>query len=202
MISSPPNEVQLDALREVANVGGGHAANAFSKLVGGRAVKIEVPRVVLSRLEELPQVIGASDARVVAAGFQMLGEFKGCLLWVLPESDAHLLCGLLLGSPSVGPFTETQRSALSEAANIVVSAGLAAVGTFTGLKLMPSTPSLWQNTPVKVVENVWNEIDHSSPAMVVMQVFFSASTTPHIGGQLIVLPERDSLARLLTRLGL
>jgi chemotaxis protein CheC len=197
-----PNEIQLDALREVANVGGGHAANAFSKLVGGRAVRIEVPRVVVSQVRELPQVIGGADSQVIAAAFEMLGELEGCLLLVLPVEDADLLCRQLLHSPGDTPLSEAQRSALSEAANIVVSACIGAVGAFTGLKLMPSTPSLWQNTPEKVVQCVWNEIDHSSATMVVMQVSFSTDTTPRIGGQLIVLPERASLARLLTKLGL
>ena len=40
MNPSPPTAVQLDALKEVANVGCGHAASALSQLVGGHQVRI------------------------------------------------------------------------------------------------------------------------------------------------------------------
>ena len=58
-------ELQLDALKEVANIGAGHAATALSQLTG-RTIMIGVPEVNIRPLEEVPELLGASD-EVIAA---------------------------------------------------------------------------------------------------------------------------------------
>ncbi len=195
-----PSELQLDALREVANVGGGHAATAFSKLVGGRTVRIEVPQVLFVPVADLAEMVQSTDHHLVAISFQMIGQLTGKVALLLPEEDARSLCTLLLGSESKGELSETQLSALCEAGNIVASACLAAVGTFTGLKILPSAPSLSQSREGDLLLEPWLGLDPSG-SMVVMQIQFTTATTPSIRGQLILLPETRSLATLLSRLG-
>ena len=55
--------LQLDALREVANIGAGHAATALSQLTH-RRIMISVPEINIARLEEVPGLIG--DPQIVA----------------------------------------------------------------------------------------------------------------------------------------
>jgi chemotaxis protein CheC len=55
----PPDDVralsaqQLDALREVANIGAGHAATALSQITGER-IMISVPELSIAPLDEIP----------------------------------------------------------------------------------------------------------------------------------------------------
>ena len=58
----PHSELELDALREIANIGCGHAASALSRMVGGKGVCVDVPRVLAARKEEILALVGA-DAR-------------------------------------------------------------------------------------------------------------------------------------------
>lgn len=196
-----PSELQLDALREVANVGGGHAATALSKLVGGRTVRIEVPQVFFAPVADLQDMVQSDNHPLIAISFQMVGQLTGKVALVLPEEDARSLCTLLVGPGGKGELSETQLSALCEAGNIVASACLAAVGTFTGLKILPSAPSLSQSRGRNLILEPWLGLDPSG-SMVVMQIQFTTATTPSIRGQLILLPETRSLATLLSRLGL
>ena len=54
--------LQLDALREVANIGAGHAATALSQMIG-ETIMISVPKINIARLEEVPpQIAGAGRA--------------------------------------------------------------------------------------------------------------------------------------------
>ena len=53
-----PNELQMDALREVANIGGGHAATALSRLMGGRRVHVELLRVWVRPAAEVTSLAG------------------------------------------------------------------------------------------------------------------------------------------------
>ena len=200
MSSDSPSALQLDALREVANVGCGHAASALSRLVGGRKVQIDVPRVVVTSVSEMSVLMGGADARVVAAVLRMEGELEGHLVLVLPEKDARQLCALLLDAPCVGPFNDVQQSALSEAANIVASACLTAIGNLTGLRLLPSPPILTEDQAGEVLgETLASRA--ASGVVVVLEASFQTAMNPSIGGQLLVLPDRKGLATLLSRLG-
>lgn len=197
---NPPSEAQLDALREVANVGCGHAANALSKLVGGRKVQIEVPRAVLTLAAEMPQIVGGLDVRVVITALDMLGELEGRLLLVMEENDAHQLSmELLQGEIPAGQQVEL--SAICEAGNIVASACLNAISAFTGLKLLPSTPTVWRDKAGAALKTATQDLECEAGLVMVLEARFTASSEPAIGGQLLVLPRRSSVDVLLRRLG-
>lgn len=164
-------------------------------------MRIEVPQVLFAPVADLADMLHSADHHLVAISFQMIGELTGTVALLLPEEDARSLCTLLMGSESKGELSETQLSALCEAGNIVASACLAAIGTFTGLKILPSAPSLSQSRKGDLILEPWLGLDPSG-SMVVMQIQFTTATTPSIRGQLILLPETRSLATLLSRLGL
>src|ERR1700694_2518920 len=111
MSSTEQPDVQLDALREVANVGCGHTATALSRLVGGRQVQIEVPRVLLADCPKILPLLGEPDATVVATALEIRGDLQGQLLLVLQEDDAHRLSSELLAGQSAG-FSQAQLGAL------------------------------------------------------------------------------------------
>ena len=62
--------LQLDALREVANIGAGHAATALSQMIGG-TIMISVPTINVSRLEEVPPQVSAPEEPVAAVLMSM-----------------------------------------------------------------------------------------------------------------------------------
>ncbi len=104
-----PNELQLDALREVANIGCGNAANALAQLVGGYAVTVDVPSVLTAPTTELATLLGG-NLPIVAASLEVQGQLSGRLLLVWSEDDARLLTRLLLrGHPPEGHLLEEPR---------------------------------------------------------------------------------------------
>ena len=54
--------LELDALREVANIGAGHAATALSQMTG-KTIMISVPRVHVAPLEDIPNEVGSARSR-------------------------------------------------------------------------------------------------------------------------------------------
>ncbi|MGD2135395.1 MAG: chemotaxis protein CheC, partial [Gemmatimonadales bacterium] len=87
--------LQLDAMREVANIGAGHAATALSQLTN-RRIMINVPRLHARPLEQVSDLLGAPDDVVAAVLMHMLGDLTGRMLFTLPEANARLLCDTLL----------------------------------------------------------------------------------------------------------
>ena len=135
-------EIQLDALKEVANIGAGHAATALSQLIS-RQVMVKVPSLKLTPLEDIPELLGSADKVIAGVLMHILGDITGRMLLLFPRKTALSLAGSLLGKdPSSLAFTEMERSAIAETGNILSSSYLSVLGEFLGLLLMPSVPSM------------------------------------------------------------
>src|SRR5690606_13898990 len=91
-------ELQLDALREVASIGAGHAATALSQMTASR-IMISVPRLQIARLEDVPNLIGEPNAVVATVLMHVLGDVTGRTLLMLPEHAAQRLAERLLRRP-------------------------------------------------------------------------------------------------------
>ena len=136
-------DLQLDALKEVANIGAGHAATALSQLTD-RRIMISVPEIFVAQLEDVPTRLGEEDELVVAVLMHMLGDLTGRMLFTLPEDNAKLLCDLLLRRDpgQTTEFSDLEQSGLKEAGNILGGAYMNALSDFMGMMLLPSVPSL------------------------------------------------------------
>jgi chemotaxis protein CheC len=72
---------QLDAVREVANIGAGHAATALSRMTD-RVIMINVPDVSIIRLEDVDRVVGEPDTVIAAVMMKVLGDITGRMVQV------------------------------------------------------------------------------------------------------------------------
>ena len=131
----------------------------------------------------------------------MTGELSGHILIALPEYDAHVLCALLLGTPITAELHEPQRSALTEAANIIASATLSAIGNLTGFKLLPSVPSLSECAGDAALDDAIEAVDEGAGGVVALEARFTAASAQRMEGRMFVVPAPHSLRRLLERLG-
>lgn len=146
---------RLDALKEVANIGAGHAATALSLMTGAR-IMIEVPTVNVGQLAELMPEIAAADAPLVSVMMDMHGTLNGQTLLALPLVTAHRLADLLLRRERRGggdSFDRLEESALKEAGNILGGAYMTALSDFLEMQLMPSPPRLRVATASQILED-------------------------------------------------
>ncbi|RYZ42220.1 MAG: fibril biogenesis regulator DifG [Myxococcaceae bacterium] len=193
-----PSDAQLDALREVANIGCGHGANALARLVGGR-VDLSIPDVRLLGTQDGPGLLG-EDGPAIAVRLGMTGELRGALVLLLPPKDGEALeSALVRGQPA---SAEERESALSEAANIIASACLSAIGRLTGWRLLPTVPRLERGPVRPVLAGVLGEVDSGPGPVVVLGTHFTATAPTALGGRMLLVLERGSTQALLARLGL
>lgn len=96
---SPLNELQLDALREISNVGMGHAATALAQLTG-KTIHLNVPRVMVLDTAGIVEFLGGAERMAVGIYLHMLGNAQGTILMVFPEENAARILEILLpGKP-------------------------------------------------------------------------------------------------------
>ena len=93
-MSAKYTEQQLDALRELANIGSGTAGTALSSILG-RPVDISVPSVGAMELEDAVEAVGDPSQEVRATLVPIKGDLQGSALLIFPPEDAVKLCGML-----------------------------------------------------------------------------------------------------------
>ena len=190
--------LEQDALREVANIGAGHAASMLARLVGGVGVMLDVPRVLPGGSVSMTTLMGGEGIHVVAVKLGIQGGLRGEMWWVLPRADAARLGGRLLRRPALhGKLSNDEHSALAEAANVVASACLSAIGQMARVPLLPTTPTVYEG---EVGEVMAKEDITSSP--LVLESRFHSTDAPTFGGQLVLTFDGMSLAVLMEKLGL
>src|SRR5437879_10172020 len=153
--------LQLDALKEVANIGAGHAATALSQLTNRRVV-LSVPGINIARREEVPEVLGDASEVVAAVLMHMLGDLTGRTLLLFPEAVGRKVCDMLLRRPlgTTSGFDVLEQSCLKEAGNILSGAYMNARPDFTGMLLLPSVPSLVVDVSAAVLTTTYLNFGH------------------------------------------
>lgn len=199
-ITGLPSELELDALREIANIGCGNAATALSRMVGGKAVRIDMPRVLPARAEAL-LAAGEGDGRVVGAVLEIEGGVTGRMVLLWPENDARELVSLLGGIEEPDDAAEPKPSALAELANVVCSACLTGIATLTRLPLQPTPPRIIHGTGREILVDVLSD-ESGAPPPVVLEACFRATHVPPLSGRFFVVPDRAALPALLGAIGL
>jgi chemotaxis protein CheC len=129
--------MQLDALRELANVASGTAATAMSQLLG-QEVEINVPQALALPLVDAVDACGDPEETVTGIVIPLEGDVAGLVLMLIPTDDAAALCQLL----GVEFGTEWGDSALCEIGNIVGTSYLNGLSAMTGMYLGPCPPHL------------------------------------------------------------
>jgi chemotaxis protein CheC len=198
------NEMQLDALREVGNIGAGNAATALSKVVGKR-VKMEVPLVKILPLKDVPDWLGGPEKEVLGVYLTMSGAANGHILFVMTIEDALKIMNILLGdlTPSreqVLDMDEIARSAMEEIGNILSSSYLSALADFTGLRLNHSVPALAIDMAGAIVDVILIEISKRGDYALLIETEFVEEENK-IKGYFMLIPDTGSLEIILQAIG-
>jgi chemotaxis protein CheC len=191
--------LQIDALREVANIGAGHAATALSQMTGG-TIMISVPTINIARLEDVPPQISGPEEPVACVLMNMLGDLTGRTLLVFPKPTAIRLSELMLRRPAGSSHNlgELEQSAIKEAGNILSGAYMNALSDFMGLMLLPSPPSLAIDMSTAVLTTAYlqfgGDLDY---VFCVESEFFMKDLNEHLRGFFLLLPDAASLQAIL-----
>ena len=131
------SEMQLDALKEIGNVGAGNAATALSQIIN-RKIDMTVPQVAILPLGEVPEVVGGPDVMVAGVYLRVYGPAPGSILFLLPRDSAYYLVDILMNRSNRTDqhLDEMDQSALLEIGNILAGAYLNALSYFTKFTLL------------------------------------------------------------------
>ncbi len=192
------SDVERDALREVANIGAGHAATALSTMTD-RRIMISVPQVSVRPIEDVAGILGPPEGVVVAIFMNMLGDLTGRTAVILPVGAARVLCDLLLrrAPGTTGEFGGMETSSLKETGNILTSAYLSALSDFMGMMLVPSVPSLVTDYAGAIVSTAHLDLSPQRDVVFCVDTSFRLEgATEPLQGEFLLFPDSAALGAI------
>jgi chemotaxis protein CheC len=192
------NEFQLDALREVGNVGAGNAATALSQLTGQR-IDLSVSKVCVLPTDAIAEFLGGSDSSVASVCLPVYGDVTGVVLVFFPLDQINELTHMLLpNSPlSIGPegLSDIEKSALRELGSILTGAYLGALFRFIHIQILHGLPELVLDMAQAILDSVLVELEEKEDLAIVIESQLMAQNEK-MTSKFLLLPEAGSLDRL------
>ena len=184
---------ELNRMRELASIGAGHAATAFSQLAG-RTIRMRVPEVrgfgfpkADEDIASVPYHVGHLHPEWSSG---VLFEFEGCLGALVGvffrQSVRDAVVRRVLGEPD-GPLPPGSTEAvLMELGNILVSTVASAIADTLGERLLPSIPVLAMEGADSELAALTDRRRGDHPIRIECE-FMDAEG--HLGGLLVLIPD-------------
>lgn len=199
-----PEGMELDVLKEIANIGAGNAVTALSQMISNK-IDMHVPRVKMLSFQELASIIGGPETLVAGIMVSLSGDIEGSMLFILENNDAHHLVGKLMGYQldeiQTGAFTEIEQSALTEIGNIITGAYLNSISKMTNLKIITSIPYIAIDMAGAILSVPAIEFGKLGDKALLIQSTFRDMEVD-ISGYFIMIPTLESYSGILKALGI
>lgn len=194
-LSTEPDPVLIDGLREMGNIGAAHATTALSALIG-RDIVVEVSEHYICPTYKLPEVLDDPEQRVVGVYLETHGAGKGGIMLMLSTEMATTLVDMLLSRPhTVRELDEVDRDAICEVGNICASAYLNAVAKFCGVTIVPSPPGVAVDMLHAILEFPAAMAEAETDELMVIRTQFVFDESVCFGFMLY-LPDRETIQLL------
>jgi chemotaxis protein CheC len=137
------NDLQLDALTELVNIGVSHAASSLREMVGSQ-VHLSVPSVSLETRSRAIAILGEREMSNLVAVHQVFeGDFTGRALLIFPETKSlELVRAITGGNLPLEDIIELEQEALAETGNILLNSCLATIANMLHRSLKMSLPEV------------------------------------------------------------
>ncbi|MEW6710433.1 MAG: chemotaxis protein CheC [Candidatus Riflebacteria bacterium] len=193
---------QLDALREIGNIGSGNAASALAQFLN-RKIDMAVPSAKILDFKEIPDLVGGPAQSVMGIFLKVMGEISGRFLLLIPENTSlRLLHTLIPGCEIDSPLNmgEMESSCMREVGNILAGAFLNALSTLTQTPMLNSLPSMAYDLSGSLINYVVADMVAVSDKVLMIETsFIEAEEDLRI--HIFLLPDPDSLKKLLKSIG-
>ncbi len=188
-------EFQKDALKEVGNIGIGHATTSLSQMVNQR-VWISLPDLKLIPLIKVP-ILVRNEAPVIGVILELTGDAKGFLLLLLSKKSAKYLIKLVLGTENENEtFDEMEQSVLKEVGNIMSGTYITSLSNFLGISIGLSPPLNIYDMADAIINQIVCMMSRDVEDVLFINTEFTINTEK-IEGKILIFTDSSSLSKIL-----
>lgn len=198
------NEVGLDVLKEIANIGASKAATSLSEMMN-MYISMRVPECSVVKFARICDEFGGPDKIIAAVLVQMSGDMDGFVMMVAGIDDMCRMVSLLMGQETKvdgidDPLKMIEKiQPVEEVANILISTYLGAISHMTGFTIVPSVPCLNIDMAQAIMDVPALVYGDVGDVALMMETEFN---TPEMGGQFLLIPTMESYHNLLKALNI
>lgn len=195
------NEMYVDVLREIGNIGAGNATTAIAGMLQLR-LNMSVPKVQLLTFQELGSAVCPEDETIVGIYLEVEEDIDGSMMFLMETDSAHFLVNRLMGRDDsyMEDFDEMDLSALKEIGNIIAGSYLNALSSMTQLTIAPSVPYIAIDMAGAILSVPAIQFGKIGDNALLIETEFGDDV--QIKGYFILLPELESYEKILTSLGI
>lgn len=190
--------LQIDALKEIANIGSHNAATFLSHLVDS-PIHIRSSFMNLITVQEFTENLTAiPDKLVIVTQMDVLGGIQGNILLFMDNIDAMHLVELLMGrKPSYEAALQTVERQVIKQLSVVLSVSyLFALSKFLQMTIVPGDPTLKTITAREAAEHVLQPLSQLAHSGILIRNEFLEAKSK-VEGHLLLLPYQKGLESLL-----
>ena len=195
------NEMQFDALKEIGNIGSGHAASALSSMLD-RPIDMNVPQISILDYNEVVNNLGGPENVLAGILMSLSGDVSGMIMFLIHKPFVKILLSNLLGMDIEDNFDldEMSQSAIKEVGNIIAASYVNAIAELTSLSIEISPPEL----SVDMVGSVLSlpAIYYANISDKIIFIKDELDKEDAASSQIILIPDVDSLKKIMESLGL
>lgn len=195
------NDMYVDVLKEIGNIGAGNATTAIASMLGIR-IDMNVPKVELLEASKLGSAICPEDEIIVGIFLEVQMDIQGSMMFLMKMDSAHYLVNRLMMRDETyqGDFDEMDLSAIKEIGNIIAASYLSALSTMTNMVIAPSVPYISVDMAASILSVPAIQFGQFGDNALLIETEFGDDVM--ISGYFILMPEQDSYDKILTALGL
>ena len=195
------NNMYLDVLKEIGNIGAGNATTAIANMLGMK-IDMNVPNVKLMEVSKLGTAVGAEDETIVGIFLEVMNDIEGSMMFLVDIPSARYLVNKLMMEdvPADKPFDEMELSALKEIGNIIAGSYLSALSSMTNLVISPSVPYIAVDMAGAILSVPAIQFGQYGNNALLIETEFGEDVA--INGYFILMPEQGSYEKILTSLGI
>jgi chemotaxis protein CheC len=188
--------LEVDTLKEIGSMGASHAANSLSAMIGEK-VLIEVPRLAVIPVEEIPSFLGGHEERAAGVFVKYHGDLDATFMILFPLRASMEIAGVLLGlqEGKRKDLSEMETSAIQEIGGIMASHFANALSDFLGFKIIPTSPAFSCDMVGAMMDFLTVDLGQRTEKTILFSTTFHSSSK-EIEGYMFLAPEVGSLKKI------
>ena len=196
------NEMHIDVLKEIANIGSGNAASSLSRMLD-HPIQIDIPYIGIKGFNEACEALGGPEAIMVGTLLFLSDELQGMMMFLLPVEVACDLVNMLMFTDiqCYDEIDEIGFSAINEISNIMSASFVGALADMSGLRIDISPPeaTLDMLGSIMSVPSIYFAQMSDTLLLIQNELEIAGKTTKT---SVLLLPDIPSLEKLMKSLGI
>jgi chemotaxis protein CheC len=190
---------QMDALKELANIGAAHSATTLSQMLDTH-IGMNVPEINVVDIARVGEFL--TDELTTMVFFELQGDIPhgGFLVLHFPRDSAIRTATIMQGAHDTNhPLSEMDQSTILEVGNIMISAFLSATSDLLGFMMLPSPPVLVVDMAHAAITSLIAQMTVEVDDVILFHVRLT-SEEHNISGNILIFLEVATLQKVEARL--